>query len=412
MIMREFSLVCFNPEDTVHVQAHDALMKEAFGTSSKRNAELRSMTGFDGIYLLYLNLEPVATINAQRCEQYINNKPLTCWMVAGVAVKEEYRGQGIGTILWQKLFYEAHKQGIILINLYPANLPFYRSLGFGLSATRTKYKAQLDRIFRGQSKNSLPATPLFKSWQWKYEDGFQTEWAPLKSLYEKFASDASGMIKRNAYLWAKKLATDKNVERTALLFGTLLAPSGYLVYQETTTDTLLVTDWAALNHLALAGIRHFLYSLKERWRYASWFGAPADPLVLSLPDHGYPDICYSIEEQAYLMSRIVNIKAALENCGYPDANGSLIIRYEDQFMPEQTGYYQLRLRHGRPSVRRLKKPALADLSVNARGMALLISHVMPSTDIKRLGLLEVNDKALRTSEMFFHGHAPWCADQY
>ncbi len=398
----EYAFIRFEAGNEEHVAAHDRLMRQAFGTTAERNAELRDGTGTQGIHLLSDGDTIVASINAQTCNQYVAGHAFSCLLLAGVAVAIEARGKGIGKQLLQQVVAHAAKENIALVSLYPSTMPYYERCGFGISAFRTAYKAY-STAFVPMKKPALPV----------HMCTYTPEMQPLlASIYTSFHQPANGCITRNAYLWSLKAVEQRSVPKDIFLFGDKQKPEGYAVLEYTKTDTLHLKDWAVLTPQALDGLIALLSTQQSNWKYIRWFGLPADPLLHRLKEYGVPYPSGWVDEHTPLLTHCIDPTEILTHRHYPKISDRLQLHYSNPLQAAEE-VYECVLDNGRMTVNKTAKNTNDEvLTISAQGLTALISGSMAVNVAALSGLVSGSPAALSKAQAMFATTVPYCVDQY
>jgi predicted acetyltransferase len=139
------------------------------------------------------------------------------------------------------------------------------------------------------------------------------------------------------------------------------------------------------------------------------FSAPSDaPVQMLIAD---PLECRM--EPGYML-RLLDVAQALGGLPYRgDARGALTLRVADDWIAHNQGVFELDVAEGRASCRRLPDDAEADLALDVRQLAQIVSrHLRPRT-AAAFGLLEVKERpALALLDTLFSGPAPFTSDWF
>ncbi len=417
--MSGFSWVEFDAGSAEHIGAHDRLMRQAFATTPARNVELRAQAGEQNTRLLFKEGEAVAAVSIEPCGQYWNGRRVPCTTLCGLAVGLDARGQGVGVALAEHTFREVKQRGIPMISLYASNMGYYRSVGYEVSATRTRYRSYLDAWVLEKMHDLPPIQHHPLPEDWVFSQGMLPSWAPVAALYQSFAARQNGMFDRSAYHWATKITRNRGLARgfdrclpqDVFLIGKPDAPSGYAACSYSKSDTMLIDDWITLTEPATRSLIHMLSLQRANWQFIEWYGAPVDRLSLLLANHGLPYQRWWVTEQTYLMTRMLDIPAALAARGYGEASGEVVVEVTDHLLQENTGHYHLKLHHGAPEVTQAKPANVPVATMHVRGLSALYSGILSPRDLLASGHLSADEAALAALERIFACAAPWNTDQ-
>jgi predicted acetyltransferase len=310
--------------------------------------------------------------------------------LAGVGVLPDARGRGVARTMMERALWWAHARGIPVAGLYPAAQRVYRGVGYEQAGERVRYALPLDALagFR-QERPVVPIEPLDVRAQ-----------AELARRYRP----VHGNLDRSPAIWTR-LCQPWVGRRYAWLIG----DDGFVVlnhhppegpHYDLEVVDLQAPDVATARTLLglLAGHRSLAVTLR-------WFGAPADPLIALLPEPRW-----SAGELQRWMLRIVDVRAALEQRGWPaSARGELHLRVDDPLLPHNTGDWILRVADGRAEV---ASGGRGELRTGPRGLAPLYSGLFGGTTLAGLGFVEGPPSALAMADTLFAGPTPWMREMY
>ena len=178
--------------------------------------------------------------------------------------------------------------------------------------------------------------------------------------------------------------------------------AAYAIIDASDPGCMTVRDWHAMDLETATGLLAFLGRFRSVYPRVRWHGGPHDDLVAAMPDKGW-----HLTHQEEWLARIINPKAALKHRGYTLHDGVL------GFTVVASGGKRLdlvlELSGGVPHVRE----GLADvptLTLPASTFATLFTGFRNASRLRRLGLVEGGDDAIRLADLVFCGPAPWLAE--
>jgi predicted acetyltransferase len=311
--------------------------------------------------------------------------------VAAVGIAPEYRGSGAAIALLQHLLRELHANGTPISVLYPATQRLYRKVGYEQGGAHHSWEIATDAI---QLKDrSMPLQRVAIDAQ------------PIRDLYAQQAMLSNGYLKRHSAIWQG--LTDANSDAVyAYLVGEPESPQGYVLFsqrQDGDGAKIRIRDWVALSVDAARRLWTFMADHRSQISSIRWSGGAVDPLLLPLPEQSA-----RIRSMMYWLLRIVHVKAALEQRGYPpNLQVELHLSIDDELLPENTGRYILSVANGRGEV---TQGGNGDMTLNIRGLAPLYTGLYTPQQLQLTGYLDATETALATASQLFSGTSPWMPD--
>lgn len=309
-------------EDVVNLSqfAFQYRLNEAEIAASKERSKDHTIYGY------YVDEKLAGKVHTIPLEIYLGGEVLKMGGIASVATWPEYRRQGIA----KKLIYEAIKEmdeaGVPLSYLHPFNAGFYRKLGWELAFDQYKLKIPTSALHAIQAHDA--------SYVRRKED-----LADLKAVYNAFAQQYNGMLKRSDHWWENRVMSDDKWHK-AVSYNAADEPDGYLIYA-VEKNNLHVRDYA--------------YSSTEGKRSIFKFLANHDSMAvhvhITLPKnelirHALSDVTMDSELNPYFMARIVNVPAFFEKYPFKSGQLEMTIRIQDDFYAKNSGLYTLIIKDG------------------------------------------------------------------
>jgi predicted acetyltransferase len=315
--------------------------------------------------------------------------------VSAVAIRPEHRAGGAGSALMKDALREARATRMPLSALYPATQPVYRRLGYELAGARTLYRVPSAAL-------ALKSRPL------SMRPIGVPDLARLRSTYLAFARRSAGLLDRTEWSWARVLSGHEstvhayvaergsNIEGYVVFVQKPLAAMGY---------EIIVKDVVALTRDAALSLLSFLGDHRSMAPDISFFGAPADPLLMLLPEQAW-----KTERRWDWMLRICDVAAALEARGFPPGlTAQLQLEVLDDTLPENAGRWRIAIGGGHAEVTRGGR---GRVRLDIRGLASLYSGRCSAHELVRAGLASGPDADLEALSAAFAGPAPWMPDMF
>lgn len=327
--------------------------------------------------------------------QWFGGKSVPLVGIAGVAIAPEERGRGVAKALMQSALREVAAQGGVLSGLYPATRTLYRSVGYELSGTR--YAITLGPGDISIVDRSLPIRPLTEA-----------DYPAIDRAYAEIARENDGYLERGPYIWRRVRAP-----RGEAALGWIVEQNGELtgyafVRQKTTSIghyDLTLTDVLAKNEASARRLLTFLADHRTLASSVVWHGGPSDPLAALLPEG-----TFEMKLGLHWMTRVVNAASAFSARGYsPSVRGGVDFEIEDDLLSQNTGRIRLEVEAGRAEV---TSGGSGAIRIGARGLGALYTGFLSPFALRRMGLCDGPEEALRAAQGLFAGPAPSMPDMY
>ena len=338
---------------------------------------------------------PVASLTSLLMGQYFGGRRVPMAGVAAVGCAPEHRGGGAATRLMQSHVRELGGNGVALSMLYPATVPLYRRVGYGVAGARFELKLPLRGIdVRDRALSLRPIAPD--------ED--------VAELYAAHARGRSGWLDRHAHLTGRiRRGSDGDAE--GYVIQGERGPEGYLFLTRVRNDALghydlRLSDVVTLTAGAGRRVLGFLADHGSLGDTATWFGGPADPLLSLLSEPRA-----EVRRFGSWMLRMVNVPAALEARGWPlGVSASLHLEVDDDLLSSNRGRFVVDIEGGSARVR---SGGDGHLSLDVRDLAPLFTGYESATALAALGRLRSSsDRAVALANAAFAGPFPACPDVF
>ncbi|MCL2008664.1 MAG: GNAT family N-acetyltransferase [Treponema sp.] len=312
--------------------------------------------------------------------------------IGGVATLPEARKGGCVKAIFEKLLPEAYDKGVVFSNLNPFSHAFYRKFGYEVCCfwrqitiptrefSHLKLRGTFTQIFPGDDCSAL--NEVLKTYISDINHGIHRDHWPNMLGWKRVTRHDPYNKGRFFYLWQ-----DENGR-----------PGAYIDYQhfiENNEHAMRVNELAFTSRDALYGVLSLVSGLEAQIRKLRWFMPgflePTD--FISEPRE--------LEQKLLLhddMSRIINVKVALEKMRKPEGEGSFIVAVNDEWIKANTGTYlieyglqgcKVTLTQKEPDIR-CDIPALSQLVLGYR--TLENSLRTRQTGIEVYGNREILDK--------------------
>lgn len=328
---------------------------------------------------------------------WIQGKLFSTGGINGVATWPEYRRYGMVGKLMQEALEMMRERGQILSTLSPFASPFYRKYGWETYMERKKYEIKTAMLpqaapWKGNVRRVDPADQL----------------PVLQQLYERYARQFNGMLKREPYWWDLRILW-KLKETVVIYYNEQDEPAGYLMYK--VQERILK-------------VREFIYTTEEA-RMALWkFMANHDSMIESLTLLAPIDdpLCYQLEQPqisqsigAYFMARIVDVKSFMEQFPFAMARSrwELTMKIEDRYAPWNEEIVKIVSDGaGNTEVTVLESYRQPGIVCNIQTLTLLLVSGRPAQWLKQVGFLQCSDDIVQLLALIVPARTAFLLDSF
>ncbi|BBH23454.1 GNAT family acetyltransferase [Paenibacillus baekrokdamisoli] len=255
-------------------------------------------------------------------EVWIQGQAISMGGIASVASWPDSRRQGGVSKLMIHALATMRENGQTISMLAPFSFSFYRKYGYEMVVERKAYTMETAHIpprvdVPGHVRLVEKRTELFSG------------------IYEAYASQYSGMLKRDDNWWKRKIWSKSG--SAAIYYGESGEAEGYVIYQ-VTNRTFTVHEWVELTDAARMAL----------WSFAANHDSMIDKLTLtaSMDDSLsflVPNPRFKQEVVPYFMSRIVDVTSFVEMYPFSPSNQeeALLLKLSDVHAPWNDGVFRM-----------------------------------------------------------------------
>lgn len=390
---------------------HARAIAEAFATSTDGIPAWVEQVGADFIRVIEVDGRFAAASILLPMGQFFGGRAVPMVGLAGVTVRPEYRGRGLGRTLMEESVREMAPMAPIS-TLYPSTQPLYRSVGYEVAGTLPSIELELTRIPRGRhalhlSRLDAAANAALP----KALDAHATR--DLRDLYRDLAPARNGHLDRGDYIWNRILRSRLGPVRTFQFHDQEHKLRGWIALRQVTQQqerhAIEVMGLEAADAEAMTALLDFLGGYGAMAESVTLPLAPHHPLVLALPETRG-----AMRVRELWMTRILDLPGAIAARGFPAGlELEFSVHLDDPLLPANQGDFLLRLSGGRGHCERLNEAGSSPpLRADVRGMAALYTAFASAEELARRGLIEGPPEALALATMAFAGPSPWCPDMF
>ena len=343
--------------------------------------------------------EIVSTAGEFRFDQWFGGRALPCCAVWGVATLPEHRGSGLASAVTESVMRAGRDRGAIVSALYPAVVKPYRSLGYELAGTFTKHRIAIEAI--PAQRDAGPAPEPFD---------LERDLAGVRTAYRAFASRHDGPVEpTDDGHWVDRIMMRTDDEsRLAVVVHQAGAVTGFLVTGREPDPGPLGVEFGLWTEAFVANTEPALCSLLAYLRrfgglgkWFQWSGPPNDPIGLLADDQ-----TLSVDMQYRWMLRLLDVRAAFEQRGWPAIDTEAVFSVEDPLFPDNAGPWRLRVERGAATIAG-EEAGAAGPPIAIGALSSMFSGYLRPADAARLGLLTADDPTLSAFTALFAGRDPW-----
>jgi len=252
--------------------------------------------------------------------------------IGGVGTLPEARKSGHIRHIFEKILPESFEKGVIFSNLTPFSHDFYRKFGYEIACARNKIKINTGDLSEINSKGEfvhiLPEddTSLLAEVHSAYianiNHGIHRDYWPDNRAWKRFTRDDPFATGCYIYLWKDEAGKARS----------------YLKYQDVLEDgdhNMSVTELAFIDKKGLYGALGIVGGLSAQFENFKWL------MPTFIDPFDFTGDAWSVETEIRPrdMTRVVNVKAALELMRRPFGEGEYVIEVKDENISANSGKY-------------------------------------------------------------------------
>jgi predicted acetyltransferase len=270
--------------------------------------------------------------------------------IGGVGTLPEARKGGHVRRIFEKLLPEAYEKGVVFSNLTPFSHDFYRKFGYEIACARNNISVSAGDLSeikcKGEFVHILPGddTSLLAEVHSAYisdiNHGIHRDYWPDNRAWKIFTRDDPCATGNFLYLWKDETGKARS----------------YIKYQDITEDGdhhMKVKELAFIDKKGLYGALGIAGGLSAQFENLKW----AMPTFIDPCD--FIGDAWSIEMNTTPrdMTRVVNVKTALELMRIPYGEGKFIVEVQDENLTANSGKYLVEFGAQEKKVSSVKKEA-------------------------------------------------------
>ena len=252
--------------------------------------------------------------------------------IGGVGTLPEARKGGHIRRIFKKILPEAYENGVVFSNLSPFSHDFYRKFGYEIACARNnisistgdlseiKQYGQLVHILPGD--DTLELAEIHSAYIANINHGIHRDYWPDNRAWKCFTGQDPCVTGTYLYLWK-----DENGKARS-----------YIKYQDVMEDgdhNMSVTELAFIDRKGLYGALGIVGGFSSQFENFKW------PMPTFIDPLDFIGDAWSVESEIRPreMTRVVNVKTALQLMRRPCYEGEYVIEVEDENLPANSGKY-------------------------------------------------------------------------
>jgi len=316
--------------------------------------------------------------------------------IGGVITLPEGRAHGNIKNIFRRLFSDSLQRGELFSVLFPFSHRFYRQFGYEVCHEGKTYRFPMEALSRYKQTSTArmhhPEEPD----------------STFREIYQLFASRYNFAVARNDKAWRRMHEGDPyKCEAYRYILSRNGTDVSYCMFKPIKTGEfqfdMHVFDFAYVDKEALFDLLGFLYRLKPQFQNIR-MEPPTDLAIGALIDEATN---LSVLSVSYPMARVVNVEKALLLMRHPSEAGSYAIAVTDDFIPENSGVYEV---HFKQTVTKVTKHPMnhsCELSITVQTFAQLclgylsLRMALLKPDVRLFGNRETMERVFIEKPRFF-----------
>jgi len=384
-----------------HVEEKDfdaSLKLDAFAFQTEipddSREKIKEQLRWESIIGMYDGETMAAKLSVLPLATYINGKRHLMGGIGSVATWPEYRRQGIVKKLMKQALLEMWKKGQNISFLHPFSYGFYRKFGWELAFSEKKY--------------TIPVERFRQHWDGKgYVKSYRHDMDALHHIYTTYARHFNGMLTREQFVWKNWVI--KEHQQLVIAYRDDGKPEGYIIYK-VENDILAVKEFA---YTSLNGRKLILEFIGNH-------DSMAEKVTLSVPENDQLDLLLNEPQmkqstEAHMMARIVNVDAFLKTYTFnTEQNRAVSIHITDDFLPENTGVYTIRMNDGEATVTMVKHQSgtKAGIRCNVQELTLMLIGYSRPGSLQEMGRVAGTSDAITNLETLLPHMQTFLIDEF
>ena len=378
------------------------LATQAFNFPQERWESFPPMVGRENIRVASLSDDVVGGMSFYPVGQWFGGRSVRMAGFALVVVAPEQRGQGVAANMLRNVMYELRQSDYPIATLYATTQRVYRKVGFEQAGNCYTYSVPTSSLVGLRQK--MPARRV------RHEEHQET----LQRLFSQAGRENNGWIERNAGMWLRA-CRELRGQLFTYLIGDPGQERGFLIYDQERVAAsaspmgqcrLVIRDMVALDEEAQETAWALAGSNRSVIDSVAWCGPASDSRCLMMQEHEA-----SVAFPRRWMLRLLNVRTALLDRGYPRIDGQLAFEITDALIPENQGVFTLVIENGQPTI--VDGATTPPIRIDVQYLAPLYSGLWSTTRLRAHERLACSDDdVIQFADQLFSGSEPWMPDSF
>jgi predicted acetyltransferase len=347
----------------------------------------------------YVDGKVVGTAAEYAFRQWFGGATLAMSGIWGVGTLPEHRASGLASACTGELMDDARARGDPVSALFPAVVEPYRRLGYELAGTHDTHRVPIDAF----------ATPA-------HDDGVRIDLLDVerdlddvRACYAQWVPAFTGAIEPTPELWRERLLARRDHDTfRAIVVREGGAVTGFSSFVRAQAEGHLpmafgidCTSFVSTTPASLRALLGYFRGYRGIGRWLQWVGPPNDPITLLAGTQSVETV-----SRYRWMLRLLDVRGALVQRGYPRIDADVTIAVDDPRYPENAGPWRIELRGGQASVSEAGSHGRRPIPIGV--LSSMFSGYLSPHDAVRLGHMDADDPAIGRLAAMFAGPDPWC----
>lgn len=383
-------------------EVHARLIAEAFNSKEETVDRWAQLAGYDNIRVMEQGGEYAATCLMIPMAQNFGGSAVSMCGVAGVAVRPQFRSQGIAKGMMRQLLVEMHDAGHALSALYASTLPLYRSVAYEQAGDHYRISLKISDL---PKISRLDQDLCLSSMQ-------ESDFDEVYALNQHLCQGVHGSLVRGDYCWQRILNSQHTNPRNYVVRDKSDVLVGAISFHQSDGDPNSFWHQLNVNLLdartpeALDVLIHFLASYGAMANQLHMSIQPRHPLLLKLPEQNQ-----LLEIRERWLLRVLDVVKALQQRSYPGLDDvSLIFSVTDSVIDSNNAHFKMFVQNGKAHVEEIN--SIADFHLDIQELAALYSGLWSAEELFLAGRIKANKEQIELLNLIFASPTPCMMDMF
>lgn len=325
--------------------------------------------------------EIVSSLQLNQYKIKLNDKFYDTSYIVGVSTFPQVRGKGYMKNIMDFTLKELYRKNQMVSILMPIDYRLYRKYGYEHCYDQIEYNLDIESLKSFKNSGSMKKATL-------------DDINDLKEIYDFFLKDVNGNVKRSKEYF-EKLFKEVESEDGYIYIHKEEECEGYIIYF-INDNNMFVRELFYKNIESLKSMLKFVYNHNTQCKTVT-ISAPVNDKIRYILDNPRTS---TIKIKPFMMGRVINLKKYLENLSVDsDAEGSINIFIQDDYIEENNGVFKLTLKNRTLCVE--KGNFDYDIKFDINTITQLVFSYIDIEEAFLLNNIEPNEKTKQILEALF-----------